>query len=48
MIKITGGIYKKRQLITIDQFVRPTSSIKREAFFSIIESYSYKNSYNFF
>ena len=28
--------------------MRPTSSIKREAFFSIIESYGLKKSYNFF
>ncbi len=44
MIKLTGGKYKNKKLDTISQFVRPTSSIKREAFFSIIESYSFKNS----
>ena len=48
MIKITGGKFKKKQLDTISQFVRPTSSIKREAFFSVIESYALKNSLDFF
>ena len=48
MIKITGGLFKKKQLETITKFVRPTSSIKREAFFSIINSYGLKNSYDFF
>tara|TARA_Y100000591_G_scaffold257124_1_gene229197 strand:+ start:953 stop:1513 length:561 start_codon:yes stop_codon:yes gene_type:complete len=44
MIKLTAGKYKNKKLDTISQFVRPTSSIKREAFFSIIESYAFKNS----
>ena len=44
MIRLTGGIYKRKELFTISRFVRPTSSIKREAFFSIIESYAFKNS----
>ncbi len=48
MIRITGGKLKKTQLISISQFVRPTSSLKREAFFSIVESYSLKNSYDLF
>ncbi len=44
MIKITSGIHKNKSLETISKFVRPTSSLKREAFFSIIESYSTKKS----
>ncbi len=44
MIRITGGKFKKKKLISINNFVRPTSSLKREAFFSIIESYAIKNS----
>ena len=47
MIKITGGSFKNTKLETISKFVRPTSAIKREAFFSIINSYAIKNSYNF-
>ncbi len=48
MIRITGGKFKRKNLFTISKFVRPTSSIKREAFFSIVESYGMKNSYNYF
>ena len=44
MIKITSGINKNKSLETISKFVRPTSSLKREAFFSIIDSYSIKKS----
>ena len=44
MIRITGGKFKQKKLASINDFVRPTSSIKREAFFSIIESYAIKNS----
>ncbi len=48
MIKITGGKFKRKKIYTITKIVRPTSSIKREAFFSVIESYGLKNSYNFY
>ena len=48
MIKLTGGRFKRKQLDTISKFVRPTSSLKREAFFSVIESYAMKYSYDFF
>ena len=48
MIKLTGGKFNRKKLETISKFVRPTSSLKREAFFSIIESYALNNSYNFF
>ena len=44
MIRITGGKFKQKKLTSINDFVRPTSSLKREAFFSIIESYAIKNS----
>ena len=44
MIRITGGKFKLKKLASINDFVRPTSSLKREAFFSIIESYAVKNS----
>ncbi len=44
MIRIIGGKYKKSILDVPDKNVRPTSIIKREAIFSIIESYAYKNS----
>ncbi len=48
MIKITSGKFKNRSLETIDKFVRPTSSLKREAFFSILDSYVLKNSINLY
>ena len=48
MIRITGGKFKQKKLASIHDFVRPTSSLKREAFFSIIESYSLKNSINLY
>ena len=46
MIRITGGKFKGKKLSSITNFVRPTSSLKREAFFSIIESYALRNSLN--
>ena len=44
MIKIIGGKYKRSNLVVPTKNVRPTSVIKRESVFSIIESYAYKNS----
>jgi len=44
MIRITGGKFKQKKLASINDFVRPTSSLKRQAFFSVIESYAIKNS----
>ena len=44
MIQITCGKFKQKKLTSINDFVRPTSAFKREAFFSIIESYAIKNS----
>lgn len=46
MIKIIGGKNKGSKLIVPKKDVRPTSAIKREAIFSILESYSLKNSFN--
>ncbi len=48
MIRISGGKFRKKKLASIDNFVRPTSALKREAFFSIIESYAIKNSINLY
>ena len=48
MIRITGGKFKQKKLASMSDFVRPTSSLKREAFFSIIESYALKNSLNLY
>ena len=48
MIQITGGKFRKKKLASINDFVRPTSSLKREAFFSIMESYATKNSINLY
>ena len=48
MIKIIGGKYKKSNLVVPKKNVRPTSSVKREAIFSVIESYALKNSINLY
>ena len=48
MINIIGGKYKRTKLEVPMQNVRPTSAIKREAIFSIIESDALKNSYNLY
>ena len=48
MINIIGGRYKKTKLLVPKKEVRPTSSLKREAIFSILESYAIKNSYNLY
>ena len=45
MINIIGGLYKRTNLSVPMNDVRPTSSQKREAIFSILESNSLKNSY---
>ena len=44
MPNIIGGKYKRTKLEVPNELVRPTSAIKREAIFSILESYSIKNS----
>ncbi len=43
MIKIISGKYKRSNLIVPDKYVRPTSLLKRETIFSVIESYAMKN-----
>ena len=48
MIKIIGGHYKKTKLEVPNNGVRPTSAIKREAIFSILESHGIKNSYEIY
>ena len=44
MPNIIGGKYKKTTLDVPTKQVRPTSAFKREAIFSILESYAIKNS----
>ncbi len=44
MPNIIGGKYKRTKIEVPNKLVRPTSAIKREAIFSILESYSLKNS----
>ena len=48
MIRITGGKFKKKRIQNISEFVRPTSSLKREAIFSILKIFKIKNNYNLF
>ena len=44
MPNIIGGKYKKTTLDVPSKLVRPTSAFKREAIFSILESYAIKHS----
>ena len=44
MPNIIGGKYKKTKLDVPSKMVRPTSAFKREAIFSILESYAIKHS----
>ena len=44
MPNIIGGKYKKTTLDVPSKLVRPTSAFKREALFSILESYAIKHS----
>ena len=44
MPNIIGGKYKRTKLDIPNNLVRPTSALKREAIFSIIESFSIKHS----
>tara|TARA_Y100001970_G_C14255491_1_gene875055 strand:- start:7515 stop:8075 length:561 start_codon:yes stop_codon:yes gene_type:complete len=48
MSSIIGGKYKRTKIEVPDKLVRPTSAKKREAIFSILESYSLKNSFNIY
>lgn len=44
MINIIGGKFRGKKINVPNEGVRPTSAIKREAIFSILESYANKNS----
>ena len=44
MPNIIGGKFKKTKLDVPNKLVRPTSAFKREAIFSILESYAIKHS----
>ena len=44
MPSIIGGKYKKTKIEVPNKLVRPTSALKREAIFSILESYFMQNS----
>ncbi len=44
MPSIIGGKYKRTKIEVPSRLVRPTSALKREAVFSILESYSSQNS----
>jgi len=44
MPSIIGGKYKRTKIEVPSKLVRPTSALKREAIFSILESYSIQNS----
>tara|TARA_B110000495_G_C22786300_1_gene459725 strand:+ start:129 stop:698 length:570 start_codon:yes stop_codon:yes gene_type:complete len=48
MINIIGGSNKGSKLLVPENNVRPTATIKREAIFSILESYSLKNSFDLY
>tara|TARA_B100001769_G_scaffold229502_1_gene191499 strand:- start:6 stop:566 length:561 start_codon:yes stop_codon:yes gene_type:complete len=44
MPSIIGGKYKRTKIEVPSKLVRPTSALKREAIFSILESYALQNS----
>ena len=44
MPNIIGGKYKRTKIEVPSKLVRPTSALKREAIFSILESYALQNS----
>ena len=48
MINIIGGKFKRKKINVPNVCVRPTSAIKRQAIFSIIESYAIKNSFDLY
>ena len=48
MINIIGGIKKRTRIDVPSNSVRPTSSHKREAIFSILESYGEKMNINIY
>ena len=48
MPSIIGGKYKRTIIEVPSKLVRPTSALKREAVFSILESYALQNSINLY
>ena len=48
MPSIIGGKYKRTKIEIPNKLVRPTSALKREAIFSILESYSLQNSFDIY
>lgn len=48
MISIIGGKFKRKKINVPEDYVRPTSLIKREAIFSILESLALKKFYNLY
>ncbi len=48
MINIIGGKFKRKKIEVYRNNVRPTSAIKREAIFSVLESYAAKNSFELY
>ena len=48
MINIISGKNKRAKILVPQKDVRPTSSLKRGAIFSILESHAIKNSYNLY
>ena len=48
MLRIIGGKKKRIKLEVPERNVRPTSSIKKEAIFSILESHGMKNGFNIY
>ena len=48
MINIIGGKFKRKKINVPNTYVRPTSAIKRQAIFSILESYAIKNSFDLY
>ena len=48
MIKIIGGKFKRKRINVPNDKVRPTSAKKREAIFSILQSYAINNSFDLY
>ena len=48
MPNIIAGKYKRTKIEVPSKLVRPTSALKREAIFSILESYSMQHSINIY
>ena len=48
MINIIAGKFKRKKIKVPENKVRPTSAIKREAIFSILESYASNNSFDLY